>query len=204
MDEEISFKMSLLLDGELSAKETVALWKSIEQDSALAAQWKRYNQIRSVMNSQIPVSARPDLVESVHQALLSEPTVIAPNTLSRPKAGKSKYVLLRRTGMIAASGVLALMVYGYQQVHQVTPVQSPPSSVDIMADNVVAESTPVEAVETRTQPVQAATSQVYSSARIPSERAFNEYLVSHGEYSYSISPQPLIPAARVVSLNTGN
>jgi len=105
--------------------------------------------------------------------------------------------------MIAASGVLALMVYGYQQTRQTIPVSDPPSSADILTDNVVAENQP-ESVEVRAQPAQSVASQVYSSTHIPSERAFNEYLVSHGEYAYLVSPQPLMSAARIVSYNTGN
>lgn len=203
MDNEINFNMSLLLDGELTAKETVELWKRIGQEPELAEQWKRYNQIRSVMNSLPPVPASPGLVDSVHQALASEPTVIAPK--AQPKShskAQSKQAFLRRTGMVAASGVLALMVYGYQQQAQkVNPVNIQPTTADIMTDHVVAKSQPVEI---RTQPVRASASRVYSSTQIPSERAFNEYLVSHGEYSYSISPQPLMPIARVASYNTEN
>lgn len=201
MDNEISFKMSLLLDGELTAQETVELWKNIEQDPALAEQWKRYNQVRSVMNSQPPVTARPDLVDSVHQALLSEPTVIRPKQRSISKhAPKSNVVTLRRTGMVAASAVLGLMVYGgyQQQLQQTVPVSPQPSIADVMADNIVAERQPVEI---RTQPVHASASRVFSSTQIPSERAFNDYLVTHGEYAYAHSPQPLTPVARVISYN---
>ncbi|HFD12283.1 MAG TPA: hypothetical protein ENJ32_07425 [Crenotrichaceae bacterium] len=203
MDNEISLKMSLLLDGELSAQETVELWAQIEQDALLAEQWKRYNQVRSVMNSQSPVAARPDLIESVHQALLSEPVLVAPKAQSKSNTSqRNTFVFLRRTGMVAASGILAMMIYGYQQQTQhVVPVSSQPSAVDVMTDNVVADKQPVEI---RTQPVHAAASRIYSTAQIPSEQAFNEYLVSHGEYSYSISPQPLMSAARVVSYNTEN
>jgi negative regulator of sigma E activity len=206
MDNEISFKMSLLLDGELTAQETVELWKNIEQDPALAEQWKRYNQVRSVMNSQPPVTARPDLVDSVHQALLSEPTAIRPKQRSIPKhTPKSNVVTLRRTGMVAASAVLGLMVYGgyQQQLQQVVPVSPQPSIADVMADNIVAERQLVEIqpVEIRTQPVHASASRVFSSTQIPSERAFNDYLVTHGEYAYAHSPQPLTPVARVISYN---
>lgn len=201
MDNEISFKMSLLLDGELTAQETVELWKNIEQDPALAEQWKRYNRVRSVMNSQLPVTARPDLVDSVHQALLSEPTAIRPKQRSIPKhTPKSNVVTLRRTGMVAASAVLGLMVYGgyQQQLKQTVPVSPQPSIADVMADNIVAER---QLVEIRTQPVHASASRVFSSTQIPSERAFNDYLVTHGEYAYAHSPQPLTPVARVISYN---
>ncbi len=206
MDNEMGFKMSLLLDGELSATETLELWSTIEKDPALADQWKRYNQIRSSMNSLPPVMASPDLVNSVHQALASEPTIVAPKNSTIAKKDTSKHVLLRRTGMIAASGVLALMVYGgyQQQVQQaVNPINTQPTTADLLTDNVVATNQPQpQQIEVRTQPVQSAASHVYSSTQIPSERAFNEYLETHGEYAYSISSQPLIPAARVVSYNT--
>jgi negative regulator of sigma E activity len=205
MDKDIHYKMSLLLDGELTAQETVELWKSIEQNPALAAQWKRYNQVRSAMNSLPAVSVRPDLVDSVHQALLSEPTVMVPNRQSKAKNGsKPKLVTLRRTGMIAATAVLGMMVYGYQQhMQQIVPVTHPPATAaDLMVDNVVAGN---DAIVTLTEPVHASASRVdYSSTQIPSERAFNDYLVTHGEYSsYAIDSQPLVaPVTRLISYNT--
>ena len=230
MDNKISYKMSLLLDGELTAQETVALWKSIEQDPALAEQWKRYNQVRSAMNSLPPIVAHQDFVSSVHQALLLEPTVMVPNRQSKAKKPlQQKPAMLRRTGMVAASAVLALMVYGgyQQQLQQTIPVKHQPSTADILTDNVVADSVPIEIlpdhvvagdtlaeiapdnilagnppVEIPADSVDALASQVhYSSSQIPSERVFNEYLVTHGDYSYANSPQPLISGARVISYN---
>lgn len=221
MDKEISYKMSLLLDGELTAQETVELWKSIEQDPALADQWKRYNQVRSVINSLPSVAARPDLVGSVRQALLSEPTIIAPNRLTSAKQSSQQSIFtLRRTGMVAASAVLALMVYGgyQQQLQQTMPVDHQPSTADVMTDSVVADTAPIEILDNNdnvnvvagSAPVKilaetvdaSASQQVDYSSQIPSERVFNEYLVNHGEYAYAISPQPMMSGARISSYNT--
>ncbi|MCH9698160.1 MAG: sigma-E factor negative regulatory protein [Gammaproteobacteria bacterium] len=213
MDNDSKFKMSQLLDGELSTQDTIALWECINSEPALAGKWKRYNQIRSVMNSQPPVVASDGFVDAVHKALESEPTLFVPGAQHNSAKGKNvKRTFLRRSSMIAATGVLAMMVYGYQQFAQhVGPVpgQTLPTA-DSMADNMVAESQPAELpsqpVVIHTQPVRAAASNVYSQPQIPSEQAFNEYLVSHGEYEYSnsIKQQPLIPAVRVVSLNSEN
>jgi negative regulator of sigma E activity len=219
MDKEISYKMSLLLDGELTAQETVELWKNIEQDPALADQWKRYNQVRSVINSLPSVAARPDLVGSVRQALLSEPAIIAPNRFASAKPSSQQSIFtLRRTGMVAASAILALMVYGgyQQQLQQVIPVDRQPSTADIMTDNVVADTAPIEIldnnddvsvvagsvpVEILAETVDASVSQADYPSQIPSEKVFNEYLVNHGEYAYAISPQPMMSGARISSYN---
>ncbi|MEE9413028.1 MAG: RseA family anti-sigma factor [Methylococcales bacterium] len=225
MDKEISYKMSLLLDGELTSQETVALWKSIEQDTELADQWQRYNQVRSVINSLPSISARPDLVSSVHQALQSEPAILAPNRLSNAKHSSQRNqrhtVAMRRSGMVAASAVLALMVYGgyQQQMQQAIPIDNQPSTADIMTDHVVADTAPIEIlsdnlsdndnnvvagtapVEILAEPIDASASQVDYSSQIPSEKVFNEYLVNHGEYAYSVSPQPLMSGARIISQN---
>ena len=227
MDKEISYKMSLLLDGELTSQETVALWKSIEQDPALADQWQRYNKVRSVINSLPSVAARPDLVGSVRQALQSEPTIMAPKRLLRDQASsqkslrKNNLVTMRRTSMIAASAVLALVVYGgyQQQMHQVMPVDNQPSTADIMTDNVVADTAPIEIlgdnlsdndnnvvagtapVEMITDTIDASATQVDYSSQIPSEKVFNEYLENHGDHTYSASPEPLMSGARIISQN---
>jgi negative regulator of sigma E activity len=230
MDKEISYKMSLLLDGELTAQETVTLWKNIEQDPAMAKQWQRYNQVRSAMNSLPPIVAGQDFVSSVHQALLLEPTVMLPNRQSKAKnTSQQKIVMFRRTGMVAASAVLALMVYGgyQQQLQQTMPAKHQPSTADILTDNVVADSTPIKiltnnvvvnnspaeiasdnilagnaSVEILDESVDTLAPQIhYSSSQIPTEKVFNDYLVTHGDYSYANSPQPLISGARIISYN---
>lgn len=212
MDNDSKFKMSQLLDGELSTQDTIALWERINSEPALTEKWKRYNQIRSVMNSQPTVVASDGFVDAVHKALESEPTILVAGSQHNTATGNNvKRTLLRRSSMIAATGVLSMMVYGYQQFAQnVAPVpgQTLPTA-DIMADHVVAESQPAkrhsQSVEIHAQPIRTAASRVYSKPQIPSEQAFNEYLVSHGEYAYSSSiKQPLISSARVVSLNSKN
>lgn len=213
MDNDSKLKMSQLLDGELSTQDTIALWERINTEPELADTWKRYNQIRSVMNSQPTMVAHDGFVDAVHKALESEPTILVPAVQHNTGDKKnSKRTFLRRTSMIAATGVLAMMVYGYQQVAQHAapiPGQTLPTA-DMMNDHVVAESKTTELhsqpVAMHTQPVRSSASTVYSQPRIPSEQAFNEYLVSHGDYAYSssIKQQPLISSARVVSLNSEN
>jgi sigma-E factor negative regulatory protein RseA len=117
-DDDLKQKLSLLLDGELSKNDSLALMSRIEQDAELRKQWHRYSLVSQVMQSGkiLPVDER--FVDKVRNALVNEPAILAP----RPE--KHRYREKTITAALAASLAVVGVLVG-KSISEYSPVRGP-------------------------------------------------------------------------------
>lgn len=95
-------QMSSLLDGELNSLETPELLKALAMDQGLNEKMDRYSLIRDALNEDVVIH-QDSFLKSVQDALVVEPTVLAPN---REKRQNKAYIATA----IAASVVFFTVV----------------------------------------------------------------------------------------------
>jgi len=117
-DDDLKQKLSLLLDGELSKSDSLALMSRIEHDGELCRQWHRYCLVSELMRSGkiLPVDDR--FVDRVRDALASEPAILAP----RPE--KHQYRERTITAALAASLAVVAVLVG-KSINEYSPVRGP-------------------------------------------------------------------------------
>lgn len=117
-DDDLRQKLSLLLDGELSESDSLALMASIESDATLRRQWHRYRLVSEVMRSGkvLPVDDR--FVDQVRATIANEPAILAP----RPE--KHRYREKAVTAALAASLAVVAVLVG-KSVKDYSPVPGP-------------------------------------------------------------------------------
>jgi len=117
-DDDLKQELSLLLDGELSKSDSLALLSRIERDAELSRQWHRYNLVSEAMRSGkiLPVDDR--FVDRVRDALADEPAILAP----RPE--KHRYRERTVTAALAAS-LAAVAVFVGKSISEYSPVRGP-------------------------------------------------------------------------------
>jgi len=196
MKEERAFRISMLIDGELSKQESSALIDEIQRDKALREVWVRYQAASSLMRSEINDIAPGHFSDRVRQSLQAEPTVLA------PQRGPKIHFDRAAVGAIAASVLVFAVMVGN------SPDMPAPSSLAEplnIASN--APSLPVsgEVVTTTTgSAIQVAESSgVEEEVWIQDER-LNDYLMKHSEKTHSAGAFGVLPFARVVSYGSGH
>jgi sigma-E factor negative regulatory protein RseA len=117
-DDDLRQKLSLLLDGELSKSESMALMTRIETDAVLRRQWHRYCLVSEVLRSGKILPVDDGFVDRVRAALADEPTILAP----RPE--KHRYREKAVTAAIAASLAVVAVLVG-KSVSEYSPVHGP-------------------------------------------------------------------------------
>ncbi|HYE36535.1 sigma-E factor negative regulatory protein [Methylocaldum sp.] len=117
-DDDLKQKLSLLLDGELSKSDSLALMSRVEGDAELRKQWHRYRLISELMRSEKTLLVDDSFVDRVRDALASEPTILA------PRSGKHRYREKAVTAALAASLAIVAVLVG-KSISEYSPVRGP-------------------------------------------------------------------------------
>jgi sigma-E factor negative regulatory protein RseA len=127
-------KISQLMDGELSDRESRSEIRRLEADAQLCRGWETYHLIRDALRNEVDLG--PEFSLRLHARLASEPIVVAPHT--RMPARMVRYTLPIAAGLagIAVVGWLALSSAPVGSPEQYaarapqTAVTPPPQPVD--------------------------------------------------------------------------
>jgi sigma-E factor negative regulatory protein RseA len=172
-NKEMKMRLSLLLDGELQARDNPRLLDKIATDAELKAVWGRYHLIGDVMRAAGRHGAvDQDFAARVSAAVRAEPTALAPR-----RSGKAPSDLRSRIAHFALAASLAAIA--------VIVGKSLSDGGSISAPQAVAQA-PAE---------QPPTPQAVEST---AEARFNDYLLMHNETAYLAGSAGMLPYARLV------
>lgn len=104
MNEKYAEKISMLMDDELPATETVKLTEGMKHDPDLRRCWERYHLVSDALKNNLPFLVHHDLAHRVSQALQSEPLY----NLPAPKSAKVYHGLKPAIGLALAASVAAV------------------------------------------------------------------------------------------------
>lgn len=124
-------QISSLLDGELNSFETAELVKALESDQGLNKRFDRYALIRVALNEDV-VLHQESFLKSVQDALVVEPTVLAPN---RAKRKNNNYVGVALAASVAIFSVVIFDIGSFTNTP--TPIQSV-DSLEAQVDEMLA------------------------------------------------------------------
>ncbi len=125
-------QISSLLDDELNSFETAELIKALESDQGLNKQFDRYALIRDALNEDVVVH-QESFLKSVQDALVVEPTVLAPN--HRTKRKNNNYVAVALAASVAIFSVVIFDIGSFTNTP--TPIQSV-ASLEAQVDEMLA------------------------------------------------------------------
>ncbi len=183
MQDDVNWKLSLLLDDELEPNEAIGLLEQIYRDSDLLAKWYGYQTIRQALKAGGGIQPHPDFLERVRVALADE-VVLVSSDLSRQGRWVFNFKRLnfsRWTMPLAMAAVVAMLVV----VASKRVVFNSPDSAPQM---VVAKPTLHSGGERLSQKASG-----YSQLE-------DYYLLVHSEDSlYLTGPQHMLGYARIVS-----
>jgi negative regulator of sigma E activity len=163
-------KISQLVDNELDPVQREKLFSQIMDNKAEIEAWKCYHLIGNVMRDEISSAGR-DLSILVAEKLNSEPTVLAPSSITESRDSKTTDIW-KSAGLFAVAASLVLVA-----VVSLNPLDQEGSSD---RDNQI-----ISAVD--------------SSDTIRFSEEFNEMLVEHGEFTASPGLNGLMAYAKFVS-----
>lgn len=156
MREELNFKISQFVDGELAAEDAFKLLKSFQEDGELENIFCRYDAVSQAIKSDIFLVADVDFVEKVSAQIKNEPTIFLP--AKQPFRGHAKTI----TAIAASFAALAVAIAGALQFRD----KQMASQMDLVQrqanEQIYVDSSPVQEDDTR----------------------FNDYLEAHGATLY--------------------
>lgn len=111
MQDDVNWKLSLLLDDELEPAEAIDLLEKIYQDSQLLSKWYGYQTIRQVLKAGGGIQPQPEFLERVKMALAEEAILVPSDSRSgRWTESLKKFNFGRWTMPVAMAAVVALLV----------------------------------------------------------------------------------------------
>ncbi|ORU92960.1 MAG: hypothetical protein A6F72_05775 [Cycloclasticus sp. symbiont of Poecilosclerida sp. N] len=131
MSETHKEQISSLLDDELGSVETGELIKALESDQGLNNQFDRYALIREALNEDVVVH-QESFLKSVQDALVAEPTVLAPR---RVKRESNRYVAAALAASVAIFTVVIFDTGSF--VNSPVHIQSV-ASLEVQVDEMLA------------------------------------------------------------------
>ncbi len=182
MQDDISWKLSSLLDDELDPHETINLLEKIQQDSELLAKWYAYQTIRQALKGGQGIQLKPDFLERVRIALADEVVFSDRSQPGRWTFDFKRFNFggVKRWGMpLALTAALAVLIVlvGKRVVFDSSVPVPQMALVQLMQDSK-------------------AKSQLASGY----SQLEDYYLLVHSEDSlYLTGPQPMLGYARIVS-----
>jgi sigma-E factor negative regulatory protein RseA len=180
----IDEQLSAMMDGEES---DINLILDNMKDRDVRDRWKRYHLIRDVMRNQVSKIEKHDVSLNIHDAILNEPTVMAPVSLNTKKKSIVNVSFLKQLGSMAiAATVTAVAILVVQQNPSITDKQA----TVIAAKPAISQEKVFQTASTRNIELNKAV-----AAKL------NGYLVNHNEYATSSGMQGAIPYTRVVNFN---
>ena len=171
-NKELRQRVSMLLDGELNARDNPRLIEKIESDEALREAWARYNLIGQAMRAPAGLVVNDDFARRVNSAIREEPAILAP----RGRSAWGSELRQRAIGfaMAASLAVVAVMVgksvvdHGGELYANLGSAHAV-ASVDVKnADNLT-------------------------------DAQFDDYLLTHNETAYLAGSAGMLPYVRSVS-----
>jgi len=206
MNEKIDEQLSALIDDELTSHEVNEVLDVLAKDNELRNRWERYHLIRDVMHNDLQSDIQHGLSDRVHEALQSEPTMLAPSR----KVVSFPPFMKQVTSFAVAASITAVAILGVQSVtHQnvVTAPQQVASVPDVQQIPGVAPQR-VATSPDYTRPASSNTEWTRVSGtrwnlnRKDVELKLNSYLVNHSEYSGFSGMRGLLPYAKIVSYDS--
>ncbi|HIF18629.1 MAG TPA: anti-sigma 24 factor [Cycloclasticus sp.] len=131
MSETHKEQISSLLDDELDSIETSELIKALESDQGLNKQFDRYALIRDALNEDVVVH-QESFLKSVQEALVVEPTVLAPRSEKRKN---NSYVAVALAASVAIFSVVIFDIGSFNNTP--APLQSV-ASLEAQVDEMLA------------------------------------------------------------------
>lgn len=186
----IDEQLSALMDGEES---DINLVLNNMQEKNVSTRWKRYHLIRDIMRNQISKVDDLDVSRKIHEAILNEPTVIAP-ARQRQKITGNKTFLKQLGSMAIAATVTAIAILVVQQNPDLNNKQS-----TVIATKPASDAVPVSVSNNDNKIQTASTRNIELNKAVAAK--LNSYLVNHNEYAASSGMQGAMPYTRVVNFN---
>ncbi len=205
MTDRIDEQISALVDDEIGEAELKLVIERLGDSDELAERWQRYNLISDTLHNNLPEAIAPDLTRRVHQALESEPTVLAPRRWRMPQL--SAPLLKQVGGMAAAASVAVVMVLTLQQEPVLSSQlvsqkqEAAPVVVPVLEESKVAAVRQPAAQQPVVLPPHASlvsdreSPQPVMLAPRDIDPRFESYLINHSEYAISSG---MLPYTRLV------
>jgi negative regulator of sigma E activity len=157
MLDEVNFKISQFVDGELTAKEVFKLLKNMQEEPELGEVFRRYEAVSQALKTDVFLAADEGFVARVSAQIEAEPTVFCPS--SRPVRRHAKTIMVAAASFAAVAVIVAgvLQQRGKPLAGGMELVQQQPGG------------------------------QLYAASSRPQadDARFNEYLEAHGATLYS-------------------
>jgi negative regulator of sigma E activity len=115
-------KISALMDGELTREEASRVIKSLGADKAGRDEWDCYHLIGAALRNETSPSALARR-QAIFDCLAAEPTVLAPNAMSRLVAEKRTRIALAAAASVVTLSAVAVVALRVQSGTQVAPVE---------------------------------------------------------------------------------
>jgi len=112
MQDDVTWKLSLLMDDELPPDEAIALLEQVKQDPQLQVKWFQYQLIRQALRNGDGVQSHPEFLERVQVALAREPD---PQPAAIPSSSPQRPALNRWMVLPVALAAAAVIVVLNQQ-----------------------------------------------------------------------------------------
>jgi len=192
MQDEITWKLSLLVDDELPPDEAIFLLEQINQDPDLRDKWYQYQAIRhAIRNNGESLYLQADFLERIQGVLENEPMPqheVAEQTLNPPNRFNLNTwiaIPLALTAMVVVVLLLQRQTPESESLKTlplVAAVQSPQPSVLKVSSNSTAKNP------------------VHVPASLSESSSLEDFLLVHSEDSlYQQGPQHMLSYARIIS-----
>ncbi len=126
MQDDVTWKLSLLMDDELPSDEAIALLEQLKRDPQLQVKWFQYQLIRQALRNGDGVPSHPEFLERVQVALAREPDH-QPQSATLPSSSPQRPALNRRMVLpvaLAAAAVIVVLVWNRE--NPPASLKSPP------------------------------------------------------------------------------
>ncbi len=121
MQDDVTWKLSLLMDDELPPDEAIALLEQVKQDPRLQVKWFQYQLIRQALRTGDGVPSQPEFLERVQVALAREPD---PQPAILPSSAPQRPALNRWIVLpvaLAAAAVIVVLVWNRENASAPKP-----------------------------------------------------------------------------------
>lgn len=210
MNIKIEEQISALMDGELSDSDTHDLISTMQHDPELKKVWGTYHLISAALHNNLPDKLEPHRAQSLNAALASEPTVLAPRSVTLKSKLRTMTPAFRQiAGLAIAASVTAVAILSVQtlpqdplagnaQVASFTQAQQPFGFVN----NEFVQAPTIENVAAFAPAVpfliENTADQPWGLGEPAFEAKLNNYLNNHNQYSTPAEMQGVLPYARLV------
>ncbi len=193
MQDDVNWKLSLLLDDELDTKEAIQLLERIHQDPELLDKWCCYNAMSQAIRFGSLVQPDKAFMSRIRASLAA--TELPQSTpSSTPTSFSIKQMLfpLALAASVATVTVLLTQPWEGSMLHPSTPVKAAASQATVSSSRLATVTS--FAGDASPGPIPGQPDQTRHYSR------FEDYLIAHSEGSlYATGPQGMLSYARIVS-----